>query len=118
MGNAVVGVIVVLLGVGCLIGGAILCWQSTVQATCNDWEQITGYIGYQCRKTDSSTCGGCGGSNGTLCTCYSTTPLCSPTICPLGLPPITVSAAYLAPGIVLLVLGIGACIGGVVVAAK
>ncbi len=62
--KAIVGVVLILLGVGCLVGGSILCWQSTVQSTCADWEQVTGYIGTQCRETQFSTCAGCAGLNG------------------------------------------------------
>ncbi len=62
--KAVVGVVLILLAIGCLVGGSILCWQSTVQSTCADWEQVTGYIGSQCRETQFSTCAGCAGFSG------------------------------------------------------
>ncbi len=71
----VAGVILLILGVGCLVGGSILCWQSTIQATCADWEQVTGYVGTQCRDTVNSACAGCGGLAGNATQVRSACPI-------------------------------------------
>lgn len=93
--------VALLLCLGAIAGGAILCWQSGKQHTCGDWQMHSPYYPFDsCGYTSSdfiaaSKCD-------TLCYCVS--PGFSYTC--IGETPSGVSSTFIGGGIVLIVVGI------------
>jgi hypothetical protein len=107
--RTVAGVVIGVLAMGFLVGGSVLIWQSTIQATCNDWQQVTGYVGTVCTTTALSGCFGCT----SYCTCHNPGN-CVPLLCPSGVPNVGISVPYFVPGLFMLLLGLtGAIIAAV-----
>lgn len=95
------GIIGILVGAGVIVGGAILCWRSTTDHTCSDWDYHSPYYPlYTCGYiyTDIIAPTKC---NDTLCYCRS--PTYDYTCIPR--PPGGVSPTLLTSGIIMIVIG-------------